>query len=177
MGRGAGSGGVEGCGWGEKVGVGGVAAAGRRQWRQVTGGGTRRFAGGTLSHAPAAKQKPRRPAVRGRTCTIALALRRLFYLGERTFFRKWPGRRAGLPLGANVPRQRPSADASSFISPSGAVPPASNLHRGSRAKKRASPAFQQACDPSPAWPVGSRRSEEHTSELQSLIRTPSTVFF
>src|SRR3546814_20270020 len=100
----------------------------------LTGGGTRRFAGGTLSHAPAAKQKPRRPAVRGRTCTIALALRRLFYLGERTFFRKWPGRRAGLPLGANVPRQRPSADASSFISPPGAVPPASNLHRGSDRK-------------------------------------------
>src|SRR3546814_1351481 len=122
----------------------------------------------------------RRPPRSTRTDTLfpytTLFRSRLFYLGERTFFRKWPGRRAGLPLGANVPRQRPSADASSFISPPGAVPPASNLHRGSRAKKRGSPAFQQACDPSPAWPVGSRgeikeeRSEEHTSELQSLMR-------
>src|SRR3546814_10993951 len=94
----------------ETDGVGEVAAAGRRHGRQVTGGGTRRFAGGTLSPAPAAKQKPRRPAVRGRPCTIALALRRLFSLGARTFFRQWPGRRAGLPLVANVPRPRPSAD-------------------------------------------------------------------
>src|SRR3546814_20403165 len=102
----------------------------------------------------------RRPPRSTRTDTLfpytTLFRSRLFYLGERNFFRKWPGRRAGLPLGANVPRQRPSADASSFISPPGAVPPASHLHRGSSAKKRGRPASQPACDTSARRPVASR---------------------
>src|SRR3546814_17466340 len=67
----AGIGGLDGVDGEETDGVGEVAAAGRRHGRQVTGGGTRRFAGGTLSHAPAAKQnrrsglRPRRPRSTG----------------------------------------------------------------------------------------------------------------
>src|SRR5690606_8372739 len=53
----AGIGGLDGVDGEEADGVGEVAAAGRRHGGQVTGGGARRFAGATLSHAPTRKQK------------------------------------------------------------------------------------------------------------------------
>src|SRR3546814_2341267 len=81
------------------------------------------------------------------------------------------GLRVRVPLGANVPRRRPLADASSFISHPRAPAPGVSACAATHKRKTES-AFGQACDPSPAWP----RSEEHTSELQSLMRISYAVF-
>src|SRR3546814_7455280 len=69
-------------------------------------------------------------------------------LREKRFVRRTAGRRVRMPLGANVLRRRPAADASPLISP----------------PRTFAPAFRLA------------RSEEHTSELQSLMRNSYAVF-
>src|SRR3546814_3501132 len=104
-----------------------------------------------------------------------------------------------MPVGANVPRRRPSADASSFISPPRTFPPTFKLHgdpKGKdkdkdKAKAKAKAKAKELCFPAslrsdrPAWPAGLRgeikeeafaRSEEHTSELTSLRRNTYAVF-
>src|SRR3546814_2143591 len=112
-----------------------------------------------------------------------------------------------MPLGANVPRRRPAADASSLILPPRTFAPASHLRGGPQAKagRRAGPgppprqeqelaaeaapttakamhAIYGHGRPSPRVPLDHRsqrraaRSEEHTSELQSLMRISYAVF-
>src|SRR3546814_9768583 len=73
-----------------------------------------------------------------------------------------------MPLGANVPRRRPSADASSFISPPRTFPPTFKLHgdpKGKdkdKAKAKAKAKAKELCFPAslrsdrPAWPAGLR---------------------
>src|SRR3546814_7571143 len=95
-----------------------------------------------------------------------------------------------MPLGANVPRRRPLADASSFISPPRTFPPASDFHGASKAQswkllfsgslRSDAPASGLAERPVTLRPFcetgGRGRSEEHTSELQSLMRISYAVF-
>src|SRR3546814_17148547 len=52
-----------------------------------------------------------------------------------------------MPLGANVPRRRPSADASSLILPPRTFAPAFGLARRPTSEKQGARLFRQACDP------------------------------
>src|SRR3546814_17151323 len=65
------------------------------------------------------------------------------------------GLRVRVPLGANVPRRRPLADASSFISHPRAPAPGVSACAATHTRKTES-AFGQACATSPAWPGGLR---------------------
>src|SRR3546814_2923917 len=84
--------------------------------------------------------------------------------------------RVRMPLGANVPRRRPAADASSLILPPRTFAPTFNLAPRPTSERRAARLFRHACDPTPGRIVRSLRSEEHTSELQSLLRISYAVF-
>src|SRR3546814_5586790 len=103
-----------------------------------------------------------------------------------------------MPLGANVPRRRPAADASSLILPPRTFAPAFRLSprpTSARQERRAEPAKRippdvQTLRDRPEFPCGGNafggsalrccdcwmRSEEHTSELQSLMRISYAVF-
>src|SRR3546814_3542771 len=87
-----------------------------------------------------------------------------------------------MPLGANVPRRRPAADASSLILPPRTFAPAFRLSprpTSARQERRAEPAKRippdvQTLRDRPEFPCGGR-SEEHTSELQYLMRISYAV--
>src|SRR3546814_12370947 len=54
-----------------------------------------------------------------------------------------------MPLGANVPRRRPAADASSLILPPRTFAPTFNLAPRPTSERRAARLFRHACDPTP----------------------------
>src|SRR3546814_12393350 len=82
------------------------------------------------------------------------------------------GLRVRVPLGANVPRRRPLADASSFISHPRAPAPGVSACAATHKRKTES-AFGQACDPSPAWPGGLRG--EIKEEASADRRMPGDI--
>src|SRR3546814_489139 len=82
------------------------------------------------------------------------------------------GLRVRVPLGANVPRRRPLADASSFISHPRAPAPGVSACAATHKRKTES-AFGQACDPSPAWPGGLRG--EIKEEASAARRMPGDI--
>src|SRR3546814_954921 len=82
------------------------------------------------------------------------------------------GLRVRVPLGANVPRRRPLADASSFISHPRAPAPGVSACAATHKRKTES-AFGQACDPSPAWPGGLRGAIKEKASAAS--RTPGAI--
>src|SRR3546814_1091166 len=82
------------------------------------------------------------------------------------------GLRVRVPLGANVPRRRPLADASSFISHPRAPAPGVSACAATHTRKTES-AFGQACDPSPAWPAGLRGPIQ--DEASATRRMPGDI--
>src|SRR5690606_16186405 len=81
--------------------------------------------------------------------------------------------RVRMPLGANVPRRRPAADASSFISPPRAFAPAFRLARRSPVQSGKAGLLLQACDPQPG--AAGRPSGQMSSGIR-LRRMPPPWF-
>src|SRR3546814_8511849 len=134
-------------------------------FRSATDGGDRRSgAGGSAGTGTTPYRDVCHPVRTGR-CGAGGFFWFFSRLRGKRFVRRTAGRRVRMPLGVNVLRRRPAADASPLISPPRTFAPAYRLAR------RPTSAKPGACVPaslrsdSPAWPVGLRGKIKEEAEI------------